>query len=99
MKYELSVKANSDLSDIWEHTFENWSKEQADAYIKLLFDAINHLCDQPGKGRNYGYVRDGYRGLRVKSHIIFYRIGNSEALEIIRILHQKMDIDARLKNS
>ncbi|WP_375303811.1 type II toxin-antitoxin system RelE/ParE family toxin [Niastella sp. OAS944] len=37
----------------------------------------------------------GYRASKVKSHLIFYRIVN-DVVEIIRILHEQMDIDNRL---
>ncbi|MCA1760698.1 MAG: type II toxin-antitoxin system RelE/ParE family toxin, partial [Bacteroidales bacterium] len=35
---------------------------------------------------------------RVKSHFIFYKINKEEILEIIRILHQSMDIETRLND-
>lgn len=41
------------------------------------------------------HVRKGYRASKVKSHLIFYRITN-DIVEIIRILHERMDIDNRL---
>ncbi len=36
MKYILSKKANNNLVNIWEYTFENWSIEQADRYIRII---------------------------------------------------------------
>jgi toxin ParE1/3/4 len=35
---------------------------------------------------------------KVKSHLIFYRKAEDNIIEIIRILHQNMDIENRLKN-
>lgn len=96
MRYDLSVQAKTDLADIWKHTFENWSVKQADTYIGILFHAMDQLCDQPEMGRNFEHVRTGYRGFRIKSHIIFYRMNNGKTLEVMRILHKKIDVDARL---
>ncbi|WP_228420408.1 type II toxin-antitoxin system RelE/ParE family toxin [Chryseobacterium sp. 5_R23647] len=42
-------------------------------------------------------MRKGYFRSRVKSHFIFYRINiKNEEIEIIRILHQQMDISSIL---
>ena len=41
------------------------------------------------------HVRKGYQASKVKSHIIFYRILN-DTIEVIRILHERMEIKNRL---
>jgi toxin ParE1/3/4 len=43
------------------------------------------------------HVRKGYRASKVKSHYIFYRVLN-DTIEIIRILHERMDIENRLND-
>ncbi|MDP4275070.1 MAG: type II toxin-antitoxin system RelE/ParE family toxin, partial [Bacteroidota bacterium] len=35
---------------------------------------------------------------KVKSHLIFFKKTEDNIMEIIRILHQNMDIENRLKN-
>ncbi|MCF8434519.1 MAG: type II toxin-antitoxin system RelE/ParE family toxin [Crocinitomicaceae bacterium] len=42
-------------------------------------------------------MRPGYRVSFVKSHILFYKIVDDQKLEIIRILHQSVNIDKWLK--
>ncbi len=97
MKYKISKKAASDLKEIWLYTFENWSIEQADRYYNLLFDEIEYLSQNPGAGKDYSHVRKGCFRSTVKSHFIFYRVNSrSKILEVIRILHQRMDIESRL---
>lgn len=44
------------------------------------------------------HVRQGYRAAKVKSHLIFYRKAEDDVVEIVRILHQRMDIENRLNN-
>jgi len=94
---KISKEASNDLEKIWLYTIETWSAEQADRYLNLLFDEIEYLCLKPNSGSDFGHVRKGYFCSRVKSHFIFYIINeNKNELEIIRILHQQMDIENRL---
>lgn len=97
MNYKISKEALYDLEKIWFYTFENWSMEQADYYFNLIMNEIEYLTRNPTSGKDYNKVRKGYFRSRVKSHFIFYRINlKDEEIEIIRILHQQMDISARL---
>jgi|SRR5690606_31971812 len=97
MKFKISNEAQNDLENIWFYTFETWSVEQADRYYNLILDEIEFIAKNPHSGKDYNHVRKGYLHSKVKSHFIFYRINQKEKLvEIIRILHQQMDIDSRL---
>src|SRR5688572_3523762 len=99
MRYKISVKAAGDIESIWLYTFENWSLEQADRYINLIFDEIEYIAGNHDAGRDYSYVRKNYRCSKVKSHLIFYRLAEKEkAIEIIRVLHERMDIENRLSD-
>jgi plasmid stabilization system protein ParE len=42
------------------------------------------------------YIRKGYRVYHVGRHLIFYR-QKSPGIEIIRILHDRMDVETHLK--
>jgi toxin ParE1/3/4 len=95
--YLLSKKAGDDLDKIWIYTLENWSLEQADRYYNLIVDEIEYLISDFESGKDFGHVKEGYRGAKVKSHIIFYKKNNQGIIEIIRILHQMMDLENRLK--
>ena len=95
--YVISKKAVSDLEEIWLYTVEKWSTGQADRYFNLIFDEINYICKNSDAGRSMEHVRKGYRAAKVKSHLIFYKISN-DIIEIVRILHERMDIENRLKD-
>ena len=98
MKYKISEKAFEDIENIWLYTPETWSVQQADRYYNLIFDEIEYIAEYPLSGRNYDHVRKNYRCSKIKSHLIFYKHKkNEEFVEIIRILHQNMDIEERLK--
>ncbi len=97
MKYIISVEATKDLEKIWLYTFENWSQEQADRYFNLMIDEIENISNDPSSGKDYTDIRQGYFRSRVKTHFIFYKINKKmKVVEIIRILHQQMDIESRL---
>lgn len=97
LPFVISKKAVSDLEEIWLYTVEKWSVAQADRYYNLIFDEINYLCKNSSAGKSMEHVRKGYRASKVKSHLIFYRVLNDK-IEVIRILHERMDMKNRLKD-
>ena len=97
MKYHISSEAVADLEKIWLYTLENWSIDQADRYLNLILNEIEYLSENPLTGSDFSYVRKVYMKSRIKSHFIFYKINSSKGvIEIIRILHQRMEIESRL---
>ncbi|MGV0828951.1 type II toxin-antitoxin system RelE/ParE family toxin [Empedobacter brevis] len=97
MKYKISKQAEIDLENIWIYTFEEWSLKQADYYFDLIINEIEHIAEDPKVGKDYNEIREGYFRSRVKSHFIFYKINSVEQkIEVIRILHQQMDIDSHI---
>ena len=97
LSFIISKNAISDVEEIWLYTVEKWSIEQADRYYNLIFDEINYICKNINAGKSMEHVRKGYRASKVKSYFIFYRILNDK-IEIIRILHERMDIENRLND-
>jgi toxin ParE1/3/4 len=97
MRFIISKEAEKDLEKIWLYTVENWSIEQADRYLNLIFDEIEYLCLKPNSGFDFGEIRKGYWRSKVKSHLIFYKVNlKKNEIEVIRILHEVMDIDSHL---
>jgi len=94
--YLISNKALKDLETIWLYTADKWSVDQADRYYNLIIDEINYICKNVNAGKAIEYIRKGYRASKVKSHLIFYRISAEDVVEVIRILHERMDIETRL---
>lgn len=97
MNFKISKQAEIDLENFWLYTFEEWSIEQADYYFDLIMNEIEYILFNPKSGKNFNDIRKGYFHSRVKSHFIFYRINfKEETVEIIRILHQQMDIESHI---
>jgi toxin ParE1/3/4 len=95
LPYVISKKAIADLEEIWLYTADKWSIDQADRYYQLIFDEIDFICRNPKSGKPMEWIRKGYRAAKVKFHLIFYRV-EKETVQIIRILHERMDIENRL---
>jgi toxin ParE1/3/4 len=95
LKIVISEDSVLDLEEIWFYTFTNWSLEQADRYHTLIIKEIDYLATNPHFGKKVDHLISGYRSTKVKSHYIFYTFSSTE-LEIIRILHESMDIPNRL---
>ena len=91
----LSPKAKTDLSRIWDYTFEEWGVDQADKYVRELWAAIQEQANDHTTSADISDVRPGYRKFRSGSHVIFFKL-TGEGIDVIRILHQKMDFDRHL---
>jgi toxin ParE1/3/4 len=97
LELKISSEAITDLEKIWVYTLKKWSKDQADRYYMLIIDEIEFLRSNYYTGKSAENIRPGYRVSFVKSHIIFYKIEDEQKLEVIRILHQSMNIEEWLK--
>ncbi len=96
-KYQLTNKAVEDLAGIWEYTFEVWSEVQADKYFNYLHDCFKNLAKNPKLGKAYDEVEKSLLGYRATQHIIFFRPVSNTAIEIVRVLHSRMDLKSRLE--
>lgn len=95
-KYFLTNKAVDDLSRIWDYTYEVWSESQADNYYGLLISSFQEILQNPSLGKNYDEIDKSIFGIRVGKHIVFYRIAPAGDIEILRILHQRMDLKNKI---
>ena len=94
-EYTLSPLAEADLENIWSYTVETWSWEQAENYHAGFLRVFDALAKDEVKGRDTD-IRNGYLKYAVGSHFIYYRPTGS-GIEIIRILHKRMDVGLHLK--
>ncbi|HMS08032.1 MAG TPA: type II toxin-antitoxin system RelE/ParE family toxin [Pyrinomonadaceae bacterium] len=98
MPYLITRKALADINEIWLYTAENWSIEQADRYYNLIFDEIEFIAKNFDLARDMGWLREGYRASKVKSHIVFFRKTLNGEVEVVRVLHERMDLPDRLND-
>jgi toxin ParE1/3/4 len=95
--YEIhkQTAAEDDLVAIWRYSFETWGADQADLYLDALNDGIAGLAENPHLGTDCSHIRQGYRRLHIRRHIVYYRF-QSTRIEIVRVLHERMDPDRHL---
>ena len=97
--FALTNKAIADLKDIGLYTLENWGREQRNLYLQMLDVSFQQLASNPLLGKDCRDIRNGYRKFNAGSHVIFYRQKSSDSIEIVRILHSRMDCETRLTSS
>ncbi len=89
-RYRLTPAAQHDLSSIWDFTQERWGVRQAETYLTEIRAAIERVADDPERGHACDETREGYRRYGIGSHLLFY-VESAEGVDVIRILHQRMD--------
>jgi toxin ParE1/3/4 len=94
-KIRKQTFAEADLVGVWIYTHDRWGEAQAEQYFDDLETAIHRLARNPELGRPCTHIRDGYRALRVKRHIVFYTF-DASVVRIVRVLHNRMDPARRL---
>lgn len=95
-KVILRQKAVDDLTDIWEYTLEEWSENRADKYYETIKFACKEIGKKPNIGKIYAEISRNLLGLKSGKHIIFYHQTSKDEIEIVRILHERMDLKNRV---
>ena len=93
--YRLSPAAQADLESIWDYTVRQWGEAQAEFYTRGIQAACEALINGTLVSQSAEDIRAGYRKVAVGSHVMFFRM-QSDGVEIIRILHQSMDVERHL---
>jgi len=93
--FKLTNKAKTDLIKIAKFTEAEWGAEQRNLYLKQFDDAFHLLAEKPLVGKDCSFIKAHYRKFPQGSHIIFYKENDTKNIEIIRILHKKMDVPSK----
>ena len=96
MSFYLTRKAKADLKSIGRYIQKIWGVNQRNTYLTEIDRAFHDISNNPNIGRNCDYIRSGYRKYKVGKHYIFYREVSIEEVEIVRVLHERMDISRHL---
>jgi toxin ParE1/3/4 len=99
-RIRLGAAAELDFANIVKWTAETFGAKQSRAYRDTLVRAIGELADGPdvagSKARDE--IMTGLRTLHVArrgrrgSHFLMYRAAPNSTIEIVRILHDAMDL-------
>jgi toxin ParE1/3/4 len=88
--YKFTLNAERDLENIIDHTLQNWSIEQTNAYLDGLESQAQLLAENPGLGKIRQELTEGLLSFPYESHILYYKKHASDIV-ILRVLHQHMD--------
>ncbi len=91
-QFILSPAAKNDLDGIWNYTVKEWGEAQAERYMRDIKGACYGLASGNQNSLSAENIKAGYRKSLVGSHLLFFKILDDGTINIIRILHQQMDI-------
>ncbi|WJT01119.1 type II toxin-antitoxin system RelE/ParE family toxin [Novosphingobium humi] len=94
--YVLTKAAEQDIRSILRYTRQQWGEGQMRAYMSALEQGIAQLAAGQGAYRDMGAMREGLRMARCRHHYIFALGREDGPTLILAILHEKMDLIARL---
>ncbi len=97
--YSLTNAARADLKSAAAYTQRRWGKEQRRVYSKQFDDAFLLLANNPDAGLSCDHINQGYRKFPTGSHTIFLRIISETEIQIVRILHKRMDVAPQLRGT
>lgn len=83
--YRLTAKADEDLASLYRYGIETFGLDRADSYFDSLIVRLDVIGEAPMQFQKSDY-RDGYRRSVHPPHTIYYRIIDTEMVEIVRIL-------------
>lgn len=95
LRLTFRPSARRDLEGIWDLGRARWGVTQAEDYVRRIKNTLDLLTCHPEMGRSCEDIRAGYRKRPVGVHVVFYRL-TGDTIEVVRILHQRMDVDSRL---
>lgn len=77
------------------YTEATWGRDQAKRYTGEIIAMLSRLAADPHLGKPASQRHATLRRFPCGSHLIIFA-SRDRSIEIVRILHQRMDIDSRL---
>ena len=93
----ISEPARRDLRRIGERSKREWGAAQKRKYLGHVRDTFRLLGENPAIGTPRDDIGAGLRAHPAGTHIIYYRESRT-TVEIIRVLHGRMDPGRHLKH-
>ena len=106
-RFRLARPAQIDLANILATSTERWGAEGRQRYAAVLAAAMRQVADQPEGPltKKRPELRSGIRSFHVRyarrtaedatvrrpAHVLYYRVAADGVIEIVRVLHERMD--------
>ena len=98
-KFSLTHKAKADLKSIGAYTQRKWGVKQRGVYVKQFDDTFRILANNPDTGQKCDFIKVGYRKFPCISHVIFYNLVSNNEIQVVRILHKRVDVKSKLEGT
>lgn len=114
-RFRLARPAQIDLANILSTSGERWGVEGQQRYAAVLAAALRQVAAEPDGPltRKRSDLRSGIRsfhvqharrsaeGAKVKRpvHVLYYRVAQEAVIEIVRVLHERMEPSRHLDES
>lgn len=105
----LSGPAQDDLRTLLAASLERWGEEGRSRYARLVARALRKVADDPHgpRTKDRPELSPGMRslhlrhararsGVRAPVHVIYYRRAADDIVEVVRVLHERMDPESHL---
>ena len=90
MRVVVSPAAEADLAEIHDYTYATWGETQAETYIDILVARFKWLAVNRPLWQARDDLLSSLYGRYEGQHLIVFRDGGDH-LQIVRVLHQRMD--------
>ena len=106
-RFRLARPAQIDLANILATSAERWGPDGRQRYAAVLADAMRQVADKPEgplttkrtelrsgiRSFHVRYARRSANTAKVRRpvHVLYYRVGQEGVIEIVRVLHERMD--------
>jgi toxin ParE1/3/4 len=89
----ISDLALLDIDYMLQFSIETFGDIQTKKYLKLIYEKISQLSAHPEIGHQHKLLSNALRIINVEKHVILYQVLEQEkVIQIIRIVHQKVNI-------
>jgi toxin ParE1/3/4 len=112
-RFRLARPAQLDLASILSTSARRWDPEGRDRYAAMLVAAMRYVAAEPEGTltRTRSDLRAGIRSFHVRHarrsaedarvrrpvHVLHYRVAEKGAIEIVRVLHERMEPSRHLE--
>ncbi len=96
--YELTKDAEADLEKIARYTIGEWGETQAESYLGKISQCFKNISNNKVASRAFSKKFPEARVVLFEHHYVFYLVPEGEKPIIFAMLHERMDMVARLKD-
>lgn len=96
MNYVLTDDAEADLRDIIRYTRRQWGITQTRVYVTKLKAGIDSVAAGQGAFKRMDALYPALRIAHIEHHYVFYLTNQDKSMLVVAILHERMDVIARV---